>query len=76
AGADPYENDRYGKLKLTRGGLARRDRAVFEACDRHRLPLAVVMAGGYAKQIHEIAEINYTTIRTLLETRRTDASVG
>lgn len=66
AGADPYENDRYGKLKLTKTGLANRDRDVLRACQRHQLPMAVVMAGGYAKVVGEIVEINATTVRLLL----------
>ena len=32
AGADPYEGDRLGRLKLTIDGLRERDRLVFDAC--------------------------------------------
>src|SRR5262249_45553415 len=39
AGADPYEGDRLGRLKLTIDGLQRRDRMVFDACRRRELPV-------------------------------------
>src|SRR5439155_14561484 len=34
AGADPFEGDRLGGLKLTKAGLAARDRLVFDAAHR------------------------------------------
>jgi acetoin utilization deacetylase AcuC-like enzyme len=66
AGADPYEHDRLGKLNLTMAGLVERDRTVFAACKRHKLPVTVVMAGGYAKRLDDVVQINISTIRTLL----------
>lgn len=66
AGADCYEHDRYGRLGLTKSGLARRDRWVFQACQRIDLPIAVVMGGGYAQNIGDIVDINFTTVRELL----------
>lgn len=67
AGADPYKHDRYGKLKLTMDGLIDRDRLVFDACRLHDVPVATVMAGGYAKAVEDVVAINSATIRTLLE---------
>ncbi len=67
AGADPYENDRLGKLKLTKEGLIERDRLVFEAALSRKLPLVVVMAGGYTEPPTEIAAINVNTIQALIE---------
>src|SRR5262249_9985814 len=49
AGADPYEDDRLGRLKLTKEGLARRDRLVLETLAARRIPVAIAMAGGYAR---------------------------
>ena len=69
AGADPYEHDRFGKLKLTTAGLAARDQLVFAACMLHKLPVAVVMAGGYAKAVEHVVAINAQTIATLLRSR-------
>ena len=67
AGADPFEKDRLGKLKLTSQGLIERDRLVFNAAIKRQLPLIVVMAGGYTEPPSEIASININTIQTLIE---------
>lgn len=63
AGADPYEDDRLGRLKLTKRGLLRRDEMVFAACLHHATPAAIVMAGGYARNIVDTVEIHANTIR-------------
>ena len=63
AGADPYVGDRLGRLAVTKDGLAERDRIVFDLCERYRLPVAVVMGGGYARDIHDTVEIQLQTIR-------------
>lgn len=67
AGADPFVNDRLGRMALTKQGLAQRDRKVLEACLQHRIPVAVVMAGGYASQIEDIVDIHCQTIRISAE---------
>jgi acetoin utilization deacetylase AcuC-like enzyme len=64
AGADPYEGDRLGRMKLTIDGLERRDRLVFERCRHLGLPMAVSMSGGYAPDIDAIVAIHTNTIRT------------
>lgn len=63
AGSDPYEGDRLGRMKLTRAGLAARDRMVFEACRDAGLPVAVAMAGGYARDVEDTATIQAETVR-------------
>ena len=63
AGADPYEGDRLGRLKLTRKGLSRRDRFVLEACRDAGLPVVVTMAGGYARDIEDTVAIHLETVR-------------
>lgn len=55
AGVDPHEADRLGKLSLTDGGLAARDRYVIGACRSRAIPIAVVMGGGYGDDIPAIA---------------------
>ncbi len=55
AGVDPHIDDRLGRLALTDQGLASRDAAVLEACRRRALPLAVVVGGGYARDIETVA---------------------
>lgn len=64
AGADPFEDDRLGRLKLTKAGLAERDALVFEAIRKRGLPVAVAMAGGYARQIDDTVAIHAATIET------------
>lgn len=64
AGADPFEGDRLGRLRMTIDGLRRRDEIVMEACTRARLPVAISMSGGYANDIDAIVTIHTNTIRT------------
>lgn len=63
AGADPYEGDRLGRLKLTVDGLLERDRYLFEQCRRRRLPVVVAMSGGYAPDVEAIVSIHLNTIK-------------
>ena len=62
AGADPYFDDRLGRLALTKGGLAERDRLVFHYCRQAGLPIAISMAGGYARKITDTVDIHFQTI--------------
>jgi acetoin utilization deacetylase AcuC-like enzyme len=64
AGADPFLDDRLGRLTLTKQGLLDRDRMVFAACQQAGLPVAVTMAGGYARDIADTVEIQFNTIET------------
>lgn len=66
AGADPHAGDRLGRLSLTRAGLAERDRAVFALCREAGVPVAVVMAGGYGRDIRETVEIHVQTVEIAL----------
>jgi acetoin utilization deacetylase AcuC-like enzyme len=63
AGADPYEGDRLGRLKLTIQGLRKRDRLVVERCEG--IPIAACMGGGYCPDVDTIAEIHANTVREL-----------
>jgi len=69
AGADPYEGDRLGRLKLTKTGLSARDARVFGLCSARNLPLAVAMAGGYAEDISDIVDIHFATVALALRYR-------
>ncbi len=62
AGADPFEKDKLGKLSLSKQGLAARDERVFEYCRHNQLPVAVSMAGGYAREIDDIVDIHAQTV--------------
>lgn len=65
AGADPFERDQLGGLRLTRAGLAERDRLVVEAARSAGVPLATVLAGGYAADVRDTVEIHAATIRVM-----------
>ena len=67
AGADPYEDDRLGRLKLTKVGLLARDEMVFDVCRAHGAAVAITMAGGYA---HVIADTVVIHAQTLLCAQR------
>lgn len=62
AGADPFEGDAFGRLKVSKKGLADRDQIVLEHLDRAGLPVAVSMAGGYARDINDIVAIHFATV--------------
>lgn len=62
AGADPHVNDRLGRLALTKAGLAARDRLVMTAVREAGLPVAVVMAGGYGRDIDETVDLYLQTV--------------
>ncbi|MCA8987807.1 MAG: histone deacetylase [Planctomycetaceae bacterium] len=63
AGADPFQEDRFGRMKLTKSGLQERDRLVLEWMRDRNVPVAIAMAGGYAPQISDIVDIQSTTVR-------------
>jgi acetoin utilization deacetylase AcuC-like enzyme len=67
AGADPFEGDKLGKLKITKHGLAERDKIVFDLCEGAGLPVAIAMGGGYAPNIDDIVDIHTQTIRLAAE---------
>lgn len=66
AGADPYENDRLGGLRLTKAGLAERDRLVLSAARNAGVPLVTVLAGGYATDVADTVDIHTSTILAML----------
>lgn len=67
AGADPYKEDLLGSLRLTMAGLRQRDELVAGECAKRAIPLAVVVAGGYAEKTEDTIEIHYNTCRVLLD---------
>jgi len=62
AGADPYEDDQLGGLRLTKEGLRRRDRMVIGAARAAGVPLVVTLAGGYARRLEDTVAIHAATI--------------
>jgi acetoin utilization deacetylase AcuC-like enzyme len=64
-GADPYEKDKLGRLKLTQSGLRQRDELVLQFARDHHTPIVTTMSGGYALDINDIVEIHANTIRAV-----------
>jgi acetoin utilization deacetylase AcuC-like enzyme len=62
AGADPYEGDRLGRLKLSIPGLRARDELVLGRCRADHIPVAISMSGGYAPDLEAIVTIHANTV--------------
>jgi acetoin utilization deacetylase AcuC-like enzyme len=62
AGADPFVGDTLGRLAVSKWGLAERDRMVLETCRTHGVPVAITMAGGYARDIADTVDIHCQTV--------------
>jgi len=67
AGADPYSEDQLGGLSLTVEGLKQRDSLVFETAVSQNVPVAVVLAGGYARKTEDTVTIHCNTARAAQE---------
>ena len=61
-GADPYCEDQLGGLSLSKEGLRARDRLVFEEARRRGIPVAITLAGGYARRVEDTVRIHINTI--------------
>ncbi len=67
AGADPYREDQLGGLSLTIEGLKQRDRVVFETGLGSSVPIAVALAGGYARNTDDTVAIHCNTAKAARE---------
>jgi acetoin utilization deacetylase AcuC-like enzyme len=67
AGADPYAGDTLGGLKVSKAGLAERDRRVLSLCRNRGWPVVIAMAGGYASDLRDIVDIQATTVAVARE---------
>lgn len=67
AGADPFSDDRLGRLDISKNGLAKRDRLVLELIREAGIPVAITMGGGYANNIDDIVDIHLQTIKIARE---------
>ena len=61
AGADPFQEDQLGALRLTFEGLETRDRLVLEGCQRQGIPMVVTLGGGYARRLADTVRIHART---------------
>ena len=62
AGADPFAGDRLGGLCLSKEGLKARDAMVLAAARRAGVPVAIVLAGGYAEAVNDTVAIHVATV--------------
>lgn len=67
AGADPYRGDALGRLSVSLEGMARRDALVYDHAERSGVPVAIVMSGGYAPDVHDIARIHAGSVLAAAE---------
>jgi len=67
AGADPYCEDQLGGLSLTKAGLRERDRVVMSFARERNIPVAVTLAGGYARRLEDTIDIHVGTVRSAQE---------
>ena len=61
AGADPFREDQLGGLLLSFEGLEERDRIVIGTARAHRIPVVIVLAGGYAVSVEDTIAIHANT---------------
>lgn len=72
AGADPYREDQLGGLALTMDGLAQRDALVFDYARKNKVPVAITLAGGYARNVGDTVKIHANTILAARNVARQD----
>ncbi len=70
AGADPYEKDQLGGLGLTMEGLKERDAIVIGSAHTLKIPIVILLAGGYAIDVEDTVAIHLNTIRVAQHTYR------
>ncbi|MGB9595669.1 MAG: histone deacetylase [Candidatus Poribacteria bacterium] len=63
AGADPYKYDQLGGLSLTIEGLRERDEFVISECVKRKMPLGILLAGGYAIDTNDTVTIHFNTCK-------------
>ena len=62
AGADCYEHDKLGLLKLTMEGIAERDRTVYRECRKRTIPVVATLGGGYPARTGDVVAIHSRTL--------------
>jgi acetoin utilization deacetylase AcuC-like enzyme len=63
AGADVHEGDRLGRMKLTQAGMRVRDERVLQACLARRIPVVMVMAGGYGHDLTVMVDVQWQSVQ-------------
>jgi acetoin utilization deacetylase AcuC-like enzyme len=70
AGADPYEKDQLGGLRLTKDGLKERGEIIIGQARRLKIPVAVLLAGGYAHDVQDTVAIHLNTVKVAQKMHR------
>lgn len=70
AGVDVAQGDRFGKLALTEDGIRCRDHLVIDTVRDRRVPLVIVLAGGYAATPAQTAELHAHAFREAVHYER------
>ena len=61
AGADPFQDDELGSLKLSFDGLKKRDKIILQESVTRRIPTVILLAGGYARHLDDTVTIHTNT---------------
>src|SRR5262249_39806082 len=67
SGADPFFQDQLGGLSLTFNGLRERDNMVIWTALQRGIPVAVMLAGGYAESVEDTITIHANTAKVAKE---------
>lgn len=67
AGADPFAEDRLGGFLLGKQGLMRRDAYILGLCHELKVPTAIVLGGGYARNTRDTVDIHLNTIKVAVQ---------
>jgi acetoin utilization deacetylase AcuC-like enzyme len=67
SGVDILDNDKLGKINITRKGALERDKIVINSCYKGDIPLVITMGGGYTASLKELVEAHCNTFRTAIE---------
>jgi len=57
AGVDVLEDDRLGKMSLSKGGVVQRNKLVYDFAKRRNIPMVITMGGGYPKDREDWSSI-------------------
>lgn len=63
SGADPYEDDSLGELKISMKGMIEKDVRMKEFSLKLGVSTVIVTAGGYAREPEDTVQIHYNSIR-------------
>ncbi len=70
AGADPYEKDQLGGLNLTKEGLIERERLILGEARSRKIPVVILLAGGYAFDVQDTVAVHLNTIKVARKMQR------